>query len=97
MESLELQSLCGSGSGTAAAAAVAAARRASHRHGHDRSAELLGGEEEEDDAEEDYEDPEEMFNDAGIPFEPFHLRREREEGYFDEVRTRPPLLHLHRL
>ena len=25
------------------------------------------------------------FNDAGIPWEPFHLKREREEGYFDEV------------
>jgi len=24
-----------------------------------------------------------LFNDAGIPIEPFHLRRERAEGYFD--------------
>ncbi|KAL4859915.1 CD2 antigen cytoplasmic tail-binding protein 2 [Chlorella vulgaris] len=38
-------------------------------------------------AEEDYDEPEEMwvgFNDAGLPWEPFHLKREREEGYFDE-------------
>ncbi|GFR52116.1 hypothetical protein Agub_g14629, partial [Astrephomene gubernaculifera] len=34
-------------------------------------------------AEEDYEEPEELFNEAGIPFEPFHLRAEREAGYFD--------------
>jgi hypothetical protein len=27
----------------------------------------------------------ELFNDAGLPFEPFHLKREREEGFFDEV------------
>ena len=27
--------------------------------------------------------PTHSFNDGGIPFEPFHLRREREEGYFD--------------
>lgn len=25
-----------------------------------------------------------LFNDAGIPIEPFHFRKEREEGYFDE-------------
>jgi hypothetical protein len=31
-------------------------------------------------AEEDYEEPEEPFNDMGIPIEPFHLRRERDEG-----------------
>ena len=24
-----------------------------------------------------------LFNDAGVPIEPFHLRRERQEGYFD--------------
>jgi hypothetical protein len=24
-----------------------------------------------------------LFNDSGIPIEPFHLRRERESGYFD--------------
>eukprot|EP00877_Chromochloris_zofingiensis_P004157 jgi/Chrzof1/13742/Cz08g10120.t1 len=35
-------------------------------------------------AEEDYDEPEELFNDAGIPIEPFHFRKEREEGYFDE-------------
>lgn len=23
------------------------------------------------------------FNEAGIAFEPFHLKKEREEGYFD--------------
>ena len=32
-------------------------------------------------AEED--EPEEMFNDTGIPIEPFNLRREQEAGYFD--------------
>jgi hypothetical protein len=31
-------------------------------------------------AEEDYDEPEQHFNEAGIPIEPFHLRREREEG-----------------
>jgi hypothetical protein len=25
-----------------------------------------------------------LYNDGGIPMEPFHLRRERAEGYFDE-------------
>ena len=34
-------------------------------------------------AEEDYEEPEHLYNDAGIPFEPFHMKNEREEGYFD--------------
>lgn len=34
-------------------------------------------------AEAGYEEPEERFNDAGIPFEPFHMREERAEGYFD--------------
>ena len=34
-------------------------------------------------AEEDYEEPEHLYNDAGIPFEPFHMKSEREEGYFD--------------
>ncbi|KIY99068.1 CD2 antigen cytoplasmic tail-binding protein 2 [Monoraphidium neglectum] len=34
-------------------------------------------------AEEAYDSPEELYNDAGIPIEPFHLKREREEGYFD--------------
>lgn len=30
-----------------------------------------------------------LFNEGGIPIEPFHLRAEREEGYFDaEVRVR---------
>eukprot|EP00898_Chlorokybus_atmophyticus_P003338 jgi/Chlat1/4004/Chrsp26S04078 len=32
-------------------------------------------------AEED--DPEEAVNDAGVPMDPFHLKNEREEGYFD--------------
>ena len=31
------------------------------------------------------DDPVEAFNDAGIPLEPFNLKREREEGYFDPV------------
>lgn len=38
------------------------------------------------------------FNDAGIPIEPFHLKREREEGYFDaEVRRSagPPGVCVH--
>ena len=26
---------------------------------------------------------EQAFNEAGVAFEPFHLKREREEGYFD--------------
>lgn len=30
-------------------------------------------------------DPVEAFNDMGIPFEPFNLKREREEGYFDPI------------
>ncbi|KAL4445882.1 hypothetical protein ABPG77_009081 [Micractinium sp. CCAP 211/92] len=64
------------------AAACAASRRAARRQ------HLMDGFDDEDGiegAEADYEDPEEMFNDGGIPFEPFHLKREREEGYFDEA------------
>lgn len=34
-------------------------------------------------AEEDYDEPEELFNDQGVPIEPFNLRQERQEGYFD--------------
>ncbi|EFJ49774.1 hypothetical protein VOLCADRAFT_89573 [Volvox carteri f. nagariensis] len=34
-------------------------------------------------AEEDYDEPEELYNEEGIPMEPFHLRAEREAGYFD--------------
>ncbi|PNW82914.1 hypothetical protein CHLRE_06g299450v5 [Chlamydomonas reinhardtii] len=34
-------------------------------------------------AEADYDEPEEMYNEVGIPIEPFHLRSEREAGYFD--------------
>ncbi|KAL3150641.1 hypothetical protein ABBQ32_000442 [Trebouxia sp. C0010 RCD-2024] len=34
-------------------------------------------------AEEEYDRPEQAFNEAGVAFEPFHLKREREEGYFD--------------
>ncbi|GMH34432.1 hypothetical protein BSKO_02266 [Bryopsis sp. KO-2023] len=34
-------------------------------------------------AEEAYDDPSELFNEAGMPIEPFHLKREREDGYFD--------------
>jgi hypothetical protein len=30
---------------------------------------------------------EEEFNEAGQAMEPFHLHREREEGFYDEVRT----------
>lgn len=36
------------------------------------------------DAEEEYEEPDEAFTTDGIPIEPFHLRRERAEGFFDE-------------
>lgn len=36
------------------------------------------------DAEEEYEQPDELFTSDGIPIEPFHLRRERSEGFFDE-------------
>jgi CD2 antigen cytoplasmic tail-binding protein 2 len=35
------------------------------------------------DAEVDYEEPEQLVNDAGIPFEPFNLKEERDAGYFD--------------
>lgn len=34
-------------------------------------------------AEEDYEDLEYGQEEGGIPLEPFHLRQERQEGYFD--------------
>lgn len=34
-------------------------------------------------SEADYDDPAELFTDSGIPIEPFHLKAEREEGYFD--------------
>ena len=34
-------------------------------------------------AEAAYDEPDELFNEEGIPIEPFHLKREREEGYFD--------------
>ncbi|KAL6760867.1 hypothetical protein V8C86DRAFT_3024172 [Haematococcus lacustris] len=34
-------------------------------------------------AEEDYDEPEEQFLSGDIPLEPFHLKREREEGFFD--------------
>ncbi|DBA93162.1 TPA: hypothetical protein ACH3X2_003471 [Trebouxia sp. C0005] len=34
-------------------------------------------------AEEGYDKPDQAFNEAGIAFEPFHLKKEREEGYFD--------------
>lgn len=34
-------------------------------------------------AEEGYDKPDQAFNEAGIAFEPFHLKQEREEGYFD--------------
>ncbi|MEW5313825.1 MAG: hypothetical protein WDW38_005362 [Sanguina aurantia] len=37
------------------------------------------------DAEEDYEEPEEAMNDGGIPIEPFHLRNELLEGFFDAM------------
>ncbi|KAL4425716.1 hypothetical protein ABPG75_009732 [Micractinium tetrahymenae] len=64
------------------AAACAASRRAARRR---HLMEGFDDEEGVEGAEADYEDPEEMFNDAGVPFEPFHLKREREEGYFDEA------------
>ncbi|DBA91809.1 TPA: hypothetical protein ACH3X1_003396 [Trebouxia sp. C0004] len=34
-------------------------------------------------AEEVYDKPDQAFNEAGVAFEPFHLKKEREEGYFD--------------
>lgn len=34
-------------------------------------------------SEANYDDPEELYNDRGVAFEPFHLKVEREEGYFD--------------
>lgn len=34
-------------------------------------------------AEAGYDEPEELWTEDGIPIEPFHLKREREEGYFD--------------
>lgn len=40
---------------------------------------------EENAAEAAYDEPEELFNDAGIPMEPFHMREERKWGYFDAV------------
>jgi hypothetical protein len=68
-------------------AGICAARRAEARRHHllagfEASGGSAGSGEE---GEEDYDDPEEMFNDNGVPIEPFHLKREREEGYFDEV------------
>jgi len=38
-------------------------------------------------AEVEYTEPEELFNEVGIPFEPFHMRVENEEGYFDQETT----------
>jgi hypothetical protein len=35
-----------------------------------------------EEGEED--DPADTLNDMGIPIEPFNMRREREEGYFDK-------------
>lgn len=34
-------------------------------------------------AEEKYDQPQELFNETGVPIEPFNLNREREEGNFD--------------
>ncbi len=34
-------------------------------------------------AEEGLQDPKELFNETGVPIEPFNLNREREEGHFD--------------
>ena len=34
-------------------------------------------------AEAAYVEPDELWTEDGIPIEPFHLKREREEGYFD--------------
>jgi hypothetical protein len=33
----------------------------------------------------EHDDPEELYDDAGIPLEPFNMRQEREEGFFDAV------------
>lgn len=34
-------------------------------------------------AEAAYDEPDELWTEDGIPIEPFHLKREREQGYFD--------------
>lgn len=34
-------------------------------------------------AEEGHQDSKELFNETGVPVEPFNLDREREEGHFD--------------
>lgn len=65
---------------------LAATRRAARRR--DRAEELLNARDTSvlDDigeAEEEYEEDEENLEDDGIKIEPFNLKQEREEGYFD--------------
>lgn len=43
-------------------------RHSSHSHCHDQTTN---------------NNDQKLFNEAGVPIEPFHLRREREEGAFD--------------
>eukprot|EP00891_Asterochloris_glomerata_P003074 jgi/Astpho2/3074/Aster-x0561 len=76
--------VAGEGGASAADLSSAAAQRAQQRqHLSDsiQQAESQSVLDDAADAEED--DPETAFNEEGIPFEPFHLHREREEGYFD--------------
>lgn len=72
-------------------AGMCAARRAQARRNHllagfEAGGGVVGGGEQ---GEEEYDEPEEAFNDGGVPIEPFHLKRERELGYFDEVGRGP--------
>lgn len=73
---------------------LAAALRAQHRKELDSAGEgsIL------DDvaaAEAAYDEPDELITEDGIPIEPFNLRREREEGYFDADGTSFPLVPLY--
>ncbi|PRW58842.1 CD2 antigen cytoplasmic tail-binding 2 [Chlorella sorokiniana] len=92
MEQLEgeISGVCLNPSGDVDAGQAAAQRAACRRNqllaAFDEGAGMQQGDDVE--GEEDYEDPEEMFDSVtGVPIEPFHLKREREEGYFDEDGT----------
>lgn len=63
---------------------VAAVLRAQHRKDLD-GLHRAGGSIHDDvaAAEAAYDEPDELWTEDGIPIEPFHLKREREEGYFD--------------
>lgn len=63
---------------------VAAALRAQHRADLDGLRRTQGSiHDQVAAAEAGYDEPEELWTEDGIPIEPFHLKREREEGYFD--------------